>query len=1045
LPLSALAGRLDLSPDRVARLGLFLGIAVAQYAANALARAAAEGLFLSHAGSAAIPVYLMLVGLTAVPVAGWMSRLIDRMPKVRLYQISLVLAVAVAVGMRALVPLDVRPVWFVVLVGVVLVEMLLNIQFWVLVADYFTTLEQKRLITVLTIALATGGTLGGGLANVLVRSFDVSNLLLMFPLLYVVVVGLLGRLRRTETPLEAPAAEEQKTSLRRSLGTLPKLLAEYPIITLMAVVGFLDVFLGAVGSYLSYDIYARTFTDEHRMTAFLGTLKAVMCVLQVVIITFVTRPLISRLGVGRMNILYPLTSLGSLASLGVRPGLPAAIATNLNFDTVTSSLANPVENLTYNAVPPRFLGRVRAISEGMLQPAGLTVGGLLLVVLQKRWSFHQIVLMALGVSVVHVALGWWRGRKYLDSLATQLRKRAVDLAGVDVVRTRLPSGYADEVARLLESDEPEAPAFGLELAARLGADRFLPVARPVLDRLEGPGRKAGVNFLTAIRRRESRRQVIELLRDGSPSAQALVLEAALRTRRAIARSLLEPLLASGDPRVRGLARACALLSERGVSKQPLLVHDPELGDRGLSAVARGARAARDKRLIPALVESMVRGAEETRATAIDGLAELAPLGPEFESVIELAVMEFESESPRVRSAAYTLLAKQDPLRLAEVAAGLEDSHSQVRRRVARSLARAGDAAIPHIVQRLESSRPEVVEAALDALGELRSQKAADAALGFLANDYRSVERNRTWEAKLPVDAAFRKVRIALDDRNRQAVDNVLRVLAAFGHASILRHARQALHARDVRLRANAVEALASIQHRRFVLPVQHVLEALATPSVDRTGLRTGVKTAPFEAMLGCEDRWIRIAAAEAAQAVGHALPAELANDEDPMLRETILCLQSGETTPMSRLLFLRQVALFKDLSLEDLLALDRALRRADYLPDEVIFEEGSVGDDFYLISEGEVSVRTGRGDESQERARLAAGEFFGEMALFDDEPRSATCVAATAAVLLVLDRSRLYSLIEQLPQLGVAICRTLSQRLRRSEMELRAAHAARTS
>jgi predicted MFS family arabinose efflux permease len=102
----SLASRLDLPADRLSRLGIFVAIAVVQYAANALARAASEALFLAKAGAEAVPVYLILVGLTCVPVAGAMSRLIDRMPKTKLYRYSLVLAVAAAVPLLAVRALE---------------------------------------------------------------------------------------------------------------------------------------------------------------------------------------------------------------------------------------------------------------------------------------------------------------------------------------------------------------------------------------------------------------------------------------------------------------------------------------------------------------------------------------------------------------------------------------------------------------------------------------------------------------------------------------------------------------------------------------------------------------------------------------------------------------------------------------------------------------------------------------------------------------------------------------------------------------------------
>ena len=117
----SLAAYFDVPAERLSRLGLFLAIAVVQYAANALARTASEALFLANAGAEGLPVYLVVVGFTAVPLAGWMSRLIDRMPKVKLFRASLLLAVAAAVGLRALAGTGTKPAWFAILIGVVLI------------------------------------------------------------------------------------------------------------------------------------------------------------------------------------------------------------------------------------------------------------------------------------------------------------------------------------------------------------------------------------------------------------------------------------------------------------------------------------------------------------------------------------------------------------------------------------------------------------------------------------------------------------------------------------------------------------------------------------------------------------------------------------------------------------------------------------------------------------------------------------------------------------------------------------------------------------
>jgi len=131
----AVSSRLEMPVESLSRIGLFVAIAIGQFASNALARTAAESLFLSNAGAKGLPIYLILVGIVAVPFSGALARVIDRMPKANLYRISLLISVGACLAMRALVPLGATVVWFAVLIGVVLMEILLSLQFWVLITE----------------------------------------------------------------------------------------------------------------------------------------------------------------------------------------------------------------------------------------------------------------------------------------------------------------------------------------------------------------------------------------------------------------------------------------------------------------------------------------------------------------------------------------------------------------------------------------------------------------------------------------------------------------------------------------------------------------------------------------------------------------------------------------------------------------------------------------------------------------------------------------------------------------------------------------------
>lgn len=147
-------------------------------------------------------------------------------------------------------------------------------------------------------------------------------------------------------------------------------------------------------------------------------------------------------------------------------------------------------------------------------------------------------------------------------------------------------------------------------------------------------------------------------------------------------------------------------------------------------------------------------------------------------------------------------------------------------------------------------------------------------------------------------------------------------------------------------------------------------------------------------------------------------------------------IQPKEVFAMNRIMFLRETPLFQYLALDDLLIIDAALSPEEFLAGETIFTEGSLGADFYIVFRGTVLIRKKVGVAEQELARLAPGECFGEMALFDDSPRSATAVAQADCTLLTLERSRFSSLLTQRPEMGLEICRVLSLRLRAANERL---------
>ena len=106
-----------------------------------------------------------------------------------------------------------------------------------------------------------------------------------------------------------------------------------------------------------------------------------------------------------------------------------------------------------------------------------------------------------------------------------------------------------------------------------------------------------------------------------------------------------------------------------------------------------------------------------------------------------------------------------------------------------------------------------------------------------------------------------------------------------------------------------------------------------------------------------------------------------------------------------------------------------AIAQAHYEPGEIVFEQGDVGDCFYILVKGEVEVLVARDGQQQSVARLHEGESFGEMALLKHQSRSASVRCITAVELLVLRRCDFQSLVSNLAEFRSSMEHVMEKRL----------------
>ncbi len=148
---------------------------------------------------------------------------------------------------------------------------------------------------------------------------------------------------------------------------------------------------------------------------------------------------------------------------------------------------------------------------------------------------------------------------------------------------------------------------------------------------------------------------------------------------------------------------------------------------------------------------------------------------------------------------------------------------------------------------------------------------------------------------------------------------------------------------------------------------------------------------------------------------------------------------SGETE--TTLAILRRIPLFLGMRKSELLEFEKLMHRREYREDETVFYEGEPGVGMYIVQEGSVLIYKDKADGAREvLAELSSGEFFGDLALLDESPRSASAVAREDSKVLGLFRPDLLELIERKPRLGnkllFQLAQMIGERLKHTNDEL---------
>lgn len=261
---------------------------------------------------------------------------------------------------------------------------------------------------------------------------------------------------------------------------------------------------------------------------------------------------------------------------------------------------------------------------------------------------------------------------------------------------------------------------------------------------------------------------------------------------------------------------------------------------------------------------------------------------------------------------------------------------------------------------------------------------------------------------------------------RDVIRRILKLLSLLDDQKVIRRIEDGLFSGNSDHIANSIEALSQTIISELFNPLKHLLDGLIDPPVIQKNNENLASLLNDHARL---NKWTAACLLARCNCTDIDVLESLKKRNAAIINELIQ--PSTMETPdvlrtMEKVIMLRKTSLFSNTPENVLVEIAGLLTEESYEPNATIFNKGDIGDCMYIIYSGKVKVH----DSESLLAKFGERSFFGDLAMLDTEPRSATATAIVESVLLRLDQEAIYELMDDRIEVAQSIIRTLCSRIR---------------
>ena len=1023
----------------------------------------AETAFLKRYGVEYLPIVNMLNAIATFFVTGFLTAFMGKLPGAKLLSYVFIFSGISVTLIRILIPFGFELLYPLLFMLKSQFELLQAMLFWNICNDIFNTRQSKRLFPLLTAGGVIGLILGSFGTPYFAKLFQMDNLLYLYLSTTLLGAGIVQAMGRSYPSLifseKNEKAKKKKASMVQEFKNVLPLIKDSVLIKIVLVLTFMPNVVVPIMNYQFNYAVNDQFASEANMIEFFGYFRGGLYMISLFILLFVGR-IYGKWGLPVALMFHPFNYMIAFFAFLFRFDFFSAMYARMSTNIIRTTINVPAGSILIGLFPASYRGMIRPFLRGTVVRLALFVGSSLILISGNFFHPKYLSLVALPFMLAWIAAPFVLKSKYPKILMDLISNNLLDVKSME----------QEELGQIFKGDKILPQLKQAFLSAR-GKDAIWygkllknfstqDLDKSIFENLENQDDDTKIALIKMISPQGlaiSMENLIPLLDPKKPEVTIAILKIfCLQGSKSIKKIKLSvsPFINNPHPVVKGFTVAC--LYQGNHEKYSVMI-DKWLESNDINDIQSGivsAGLSGERIYIDTLLKILSRhDIDQIIPDIIIALSRLR--ARELNSVI---YSYFSYDSKNVRMAALDALDINDDFSLKKAILLLADNSDAIHDFAKEKIKKAEYHNNGVLVECLGLPGTRIRKALFELLETLDikeldmflfAKKNLDKCYAYLAMGQNLENRPPGEMRDLAIEHMLQQKELGLE--------NIIRVLSIRDQTGRMKTAWRGIFSADKGQRANAIELLSDIMDRKLFNAMLPLLESPTPAMALIEGKKVTIipKFDPegkqvFSNLLSSED-WVDVVMGlslthdEPSLIEGHGVFKELENSINKNIFKEVqrILMKNGKESknpqriksteiPLGeKILLLKEIEIFSGLSPAELAAIATVTKELNYPEDRTVFKQNDVGETVFLVVNGEVEVIKEKTDgDEMVIATIGEGDAFGEMALLENEVRSATIKTTKSSRFLIIHQQEFKETAMEYPRIALKICKVLSRRIR---------------